>query len=73
MFIGVYAGFGMALHEEAFDSRPCEPMTRALAWGEGVQDALLPISGLLLCSKWHRRQSQHSGGRCAQMPAITLP
>ncbi|WP_373604715.1 MULTISPECIES: hypothetical protein [Pseudomonas putida group] len=35
MFIGVYAGCGMALHEEAFDSRPGESMTRALAWGVG--------------------------------------
>lgn len=35
MFIGVYARSGMALHEEAFDSRPDESMTRALAWGVG--------------------------------------
>ncbi|MDH4552723.1 hypothetical protein [Pseudomonas sp. BN607] len=35
MFIGVYAGCGMALHEEAFDSRPSESMTRALVWGVG--------------------------------------
>lgn len=35
MFIGVYARSGMALHEEAFDSRPGESMTRALAWGVG--------------------------------------
>ncbi|WP_230381790.1 hypothetical protein [Pseudomonas fulva] len=35
MYIGVYAGGGMALHEEAFDSRPGESMTRALAWGVG--------------------------------------
>ena len=35
MFIGVYAASGMALHEEAFDSRPGESMTRALAWGVG--------------------------------------
>ncbi|MDD2000056.1 hypothetical protein ACN99C_06825 [Pseudomonas alloputida] len=35
MFIGVYAGCGMALHEEVFDSRPGESMTRALAWGVG--------------------------------------
>lgn len=35
MFIGVYAGGGMALHEEAFESRPGESMTRALAWGVG--------------------------------------
>ncbi|WP_447741517.1 hypothetical protein [Pseudomonas laurentiana] len=35
MFIGVYAGCGMALHEEAFDSRPGESTTRALAWGVG--------------------------------------
>lgn len=35
MFIGVYASGGEALHEEAFDSRPGESMTRALAWGVG--------------------------------------
>jgi len=33
MFIGVYAGCGLAHHEEAFDARPGESMTRALAWG----------------------------------------
>ncbi|NIF29476.1 hypothetical protein F3J44_24305 [Pantoea sp. Tr-811] len=33
LFIGVYAGTGMALHEEAFLSCPGESMTRALAWG----------------------------------------
>ncbi len=35
MFIGVYAASGMALHEEAHDTRPGESMTRALAWGVG--------------------------------------
>lgn len=35
MFIDVYAPSGAALHEEAFDSRPGESMTRALAWGVG--------------------------------------
>ncbi|WP_230392906.1 hypothetical protein [Pseudomonas guariconensis] len=35
MFIGVYAPKGIALYEEAFDSRPGESMTRALAWGVG--------------------------------------
>ena len=35
MFIGVYAPNGRAIHEEAFDSRPGESMTRALAWGVG--------------------------------------
>lgn len=35
MFIGVYAPQGMAVHEEAFDSRPGESMTRAMAWGVG--------------------------------------
>ncbi|HEN8801793.1 hypothetical protein HP546_02075 [Pseudomonas sp. CM25] len=33
MFLGVYARSGMALHEEAFASRPNESMARALAWG----------------------------------------
>ena len=35
MFIGVYSETGIALHEEAFDTRPEESMTRALAWGVG--------------------------------------
>lgn len=35
MFIGVYASSGAAIHEVAFDSRPGESMTRALAWGVG--------------------------------------
>ncbi|MFJ4051794.1 hypothetical protein [Pseudomonas hunanensis] len=35
MFIGVYGPGGSALHEEAFDSRPGESMTRAMAWGVG--------------------------------------
>lgn len=35
LFIGVYAPQGMAVHEEAFDSRPGESMTRAMAWGVG--------------------------------------
>ncbi|WBM44711.1 hypothetical protein [Pseudomonas putida] len=35
MFIGVYAECGRALHEEAFNARPGESMTRALAWGVG--------------------------------------
>lgn len=36
MFIGVYSPAGQALHEEAFNSRPGESMTRALAWGVGL-------------------------------------
>ena len=35
MFIGVYAACGVAILEEAYDSRPQESMTRALAWGVG--------------------------------------
>lgn len=35
LFLGVYAPDGIALHEEAFDSRPGESMSRALAWGVG--------------------------------------
>lgn len=35
MFIGVYASSGAAIHEEAFDSRPGESMTRAMTWGVG--------------------------------------
>lgn len=33
MFIGVYAPDGALIHEEEFDSRPGETMTRALAAG----------------------------------------
>ncbi|WP_462402733.1 hypothetical protein [Pseudomonas sp. Marseille-QA0332] len=49
MFIGVYAASGMALHEEAYDTRPGESMTRALAWGVGrarriaMERACLPV------------------------------
>lgn len=35
LFLGVYARSGMALHEEAFASRPGESMVRALARGVG--------------------------------------
>ena len=35
MFFGMYASSGMALYEEAVDSRPGESMTRVLAWGVG--------------------------------------
>ncbi len=35
MFIGIYGGCGEALHEETYDARPGETMTRALAWGVG--------------------------------------
>ncbi|MFA7895675.1 hypothetical protein [Pseudomonas putida] len=33
LFIGVYAPGGMPVYEEAFDDRPKESMSRALAWG----------------------------------------
>lgn len=36
IFLGVYAWSGMALYEEAFNSRPGESMPRALAWGVGL-------------------------------------
>ncbi|MFJ4430667.1 hypothetical protein ACIPZG_06815 [Pseudomonas sp. NPDC089395] len=45
MFIGVYAASGMVLHEEAFDSRPGESMTRALAWGVGRARCLASEEG----------------------------
>lgn len=55
MFIGVYAPSGMAVHEEAFDSRPGESMTRALAWGVGrarrVATEGAPAADLLTASK----------------------
>lgn len=35
MFIGVYGITAGALHEEAFNARPGESMTRVLAWGVG--------------------------------------
>ncbi|MBA1318056.1 hypothetical protein G7032_19595 [Pseudomonas monteilii] len=54
MFIGVYAASGMALHEEAFDSRPGESMTRALAWGVGrarrIATDTLPKFDQVACS-----------------------
>ncbi len=55
MFIGVYAAGGMAIHEEAFDSRPGESMTRALAWGVGrarrVATDAIPQFDQFACSK----------------------
>ncbi|MFY1028775.1 hypothetical protein [Pseudomonas asiatica] len=45
LFIGVYAPSGIALHEEAFDSRPNQSMTSALAWG--VTRAHLAAEGSL--------------------------
>ncbi|MBA1200438.1 hypothetical protein G7009_01300 [Pseudomonas capeferrum] len=48
MFIGIYDGRGVVLHEEAYDARPGETMTRALAWGVGRARKLvvegLPVS-----------------------------
>lgn len=55
MFIGVYDPEGMALHEEALDSRPGESMTRALAWGVGrarrIAADALPGTGKLARSQ----------------------
>ncbi|GAB1617117.1 hypothetical protein [Pseudomonas sp. NGC7] len=56
MFIGVYAASGVALHEEAFDSRPGESMTRALAWGVGrarriATEGLSATDKIAACSK----------------------
>lgn len=55
MFIGVYATSGMAIHEEAFDSRPGESMTRALAWGVGrarrIASDAMPVNEQFACSK----------------------
>lgn len=45
MFIGIYASDGMALHEEAVDSRPSESMTRVLAWGVGRARQLATSGG----------------------------
>lgn len=45
MFIGIYAPNGMALHEEAIDSRPSESMTRVLAWGVGRARQLAAAAG----------------------------
>lgn len=33
LFFGIYDPSGLARHEEAYDARPGETMTRALAWG----------------------------------------
>jgi hypothetical protein len=55
MFIGVYAPSGMAIHEEAFDSRPGESMTRALAGGVGrarrIASDAMPVNEQFACSK----------------------
>lgn len=55
MFIGVYAAAGASLHEEAFDSRPGESMTRALAWGVGLARRIategVPAADRLAASK----------------------
>ncbi|MNG78991.1 hypothetical protein D3C81_325170 [compost metagenome] len=55
MFIGVYAPCGMAIHEDAFDSRPGESMTRALAWGVGrarrIACDAVPAVEQFACSK----------------------
>lgn len=56
MFIGVYAASGAALHEEAFNSRPGESMTRALACGVGrarriATEGLAATEKLAVCSK----------------------
>lgn len=49
LFLGVYARSGMALHEEAYDSRPGESMYRSLAWGIGqarrVAEECTPAAG----------------------------
>jgi hypothetical protein len=45
MFIGIYAPDGMALHEEAVDTRPGESMTRVLAWGVGRARQLAVAGG----------------------------
>ena len=54
MFIGVYSPNGLAIHEEAFDSRPGESMTRALAWGVGrarrIATDTLPKFDQVACS-----------------------
>lgn len=55
MFIGVYAASGMAVLEEAFDSRPGESMTTALAWGVGrarkVASESAPEDQPIACAK----------------------
>ncbi|MEW5515358.1 hypothetical protein [Pseudomonas asiatica] len=55
VFIGIYARSGMALHEEAFDSRPNESMARALAWGVGrarrVADEVAPAADPVTASR----------------------
>jgi hypothetical protein len=56
LFIGVYAPSGMAILEEAFDSRPGESMTRAMAWGVGrarriATEGLAATDKIAACSK----------------------
>ncbi|WP_028693640.1 hypothetical protein [Pseudomonas cremoricolorata] len=47
LFLGIYAVSGAALHEEAFDARPGESMTRALAWGVARARAIAAGTGLV--------------------------
>lgn len=33
LFVGIYGADGVMIHEEGYDSRPGESMTKAMAWG----------------------------------------
>lgn len=33
LFLGIYGASGAMIHEEGYDSRPGESMTKAMAWG----------------------------------------
>lgn len=48
LFIGVYSARGKVIHEEAFDTRPGETMSTALAWG--VDRARQTVMKTKVCS-----------------------
>lgn len=58
LFLGVYGPDGAMLHEEAFDNRPGETMTRAMAWGVGRARNL---AADLAASRTHPRAQSQTG------------
>lgn len=55
LFIGVYAPSGLAKFEDAYDSRPGESMSTALAWGIDRAHSVVangaPVAELLAISR----------------------
>ncbi len=56
LFIGVYAGKGTMIYEEAFDSLTGQSMTNAMAWG--LERARLKAPANVLISKRAQRRSK---------------